>query len=253
MRGHESTPPFHSGPADCDGTVLLMPVTTGAPCAPDAPPAGARGSTRADGRRLLRADGGHSFEVRIMTAAAVLFPPEVFIDQLLVTIRDSSFRLPGSTLPHHQHARQAAALARRAGCSDAMVAAALVSGIGDVVARGWARHPRAVCTDVDPGRAALAHLGTHLPDSVTGPVALLGVARAHLAPTTAAAGGSTRTDHGRRRLETEPHGASALELGRIHREAGRRVMIAPTLDVYRELLHGLCHSSLAHEPSLTPA
>ncbi len=77
-------------------------------------------------------------------AAAVLFPPEIFVDHLLVAVRDAALRLPGSNVPYHRHARQAAAIAAAdPNASDELVAAALLSGIGEVILTSFARHPAA--------------------------------------------------------------------------------------------------------------
>lgn len=171
-----------------------------------------------------------------MTAAAVLFPPEIFVDQLLVTIRDATVRLPGSSLSYHLHARQAAALATQAGLEQPAVAAALLYGYGEVVARSWSRHPSAP-VPVDATAAGVAHLRTHLSCSVTQPIALMTRARRYLDE--AGHAGMIPTPE-RLRFETEPHASVALELVDIDRRAGVDAMITPGLDAYRDLLHGLC-------------
>lgn len=183
-----------------------------------------------------------------MTAAAVLFPPEIFVDQLLVTIRDATLRVPDSTVPYHEHARQAAALATRNELEPATVAAALLYGVGEIVVRTWARHPAVEPDVLDPTAAGLAHLDTHFPPAVTQPIALLGRARAY----TARRADGRDADHEDRRFETEPHAREALELVGIDRLAGRGPMITPPLDAYRDLLHGLCRPALVVEPALQP-
>ena len=71
-----------------------------------------------------------------MSVATLLFPPEIFVDQVLVTIRDASIRIPGSSVPFHQHARQAASLAERAALPDHLIGAALLYGVGELMAIG---------------------------------------------------------------------------------------------------------------------
>jgi predicted HD phosphohydrolase len=183
-----------------------------------------------------------------MTAAAVLFPPEIFVDQLLVTIRDATVRVPGSTVPYHEHARQAAALATRSELDTPTVAAALLYGVGEIVVRTWARHPAVEPDVLDPMAAGLAHLDTHFPAAVTEPIALLGRARAYTARRADGRGPGPED----RRFETEAYAREALELVEIDRLTGRGPMITPPLDAYRDLLHGLCRPALVVEPAFEP-
>ena len=186
-------------------------------------------------------------------AAAVLFPPEIFVDHLLIAIRDAQLRLPGSSLPYHRHARQAAALAAAdPNASDELVAAALLSGIGEVILRSFARHPAAndagVGGDVDQnGRAAevaRSHLSIHFPDAVTGPIALLPWARRYLGSTRRGPGeAATMAPLERARFESEPGAVDAITLAVIDDRAGRATMLCPPLDAYRDLLHGICLGS----------
>lgn len=179
-----------------------------------------------------------------MSAAAVLFPPEIFVDQLLVSIRDATLRLPGSQVSFHHHARQAAALAAHRGAQKPTVAAALLYGYGEIVARSWARHP-ARSTPIDPTTAGVAHLGTHLPESVVRPIALMSQANTYAASTRHV--GMVQTP-AQLRFETEPYAGAALELAEIDRLAGNGPMLTPPLDEYRDLLHGLCRRVAVVEP-----
>jgi predicted HD phosphohydrolase len=179
-----------------------------------------------------------------MSTAVALFPPEVFVDHLLVTISDSDVRIPGSTMSYHLHARQAAALATHVGLGPPAIAASLLYGFGEIVVRSWARHP-ARGAPIDATEAAIAHLGLHLPASVTCPIALLDDARVYLEE--ARTGGmipSLRC----RRFESEPHAADALELANIDAIAGKGPMITPTLGTYRALLSELCGHIAADQP-----
>ena len=171
-----------------------------------------------------------------MSVATLLFPPEIFVDQVLVTIRDASARISGSSVPFHQHARQAASLAERASLPDPVVGAALLYGVGELMVRSWSRHPAFEGAPTDPTQAALAHLGSHMPDAVLEPIRLLPDAKRYLA---AANNGLTATAP-QRRFETEVHAADAVELALIDQLAGNREMITPKLDHYRDLLWGLC-------------
>ena len=171
-----------------------------------------------------------------MSVATLLFPPEIFVDQVLVTIRDASIRIPGSSVPFHQHARQAASLAERAALPDHLIGAALLYGVGELMIRSWSRHPAFEHAPTDPTNATLAHLGSHLPERVLAPIRLLPDARRYL---DAGAGGLTATAP-QRRFETEIQAADAVELALIDRRAGTREMITPKLDHYRDLLRELC-------------
>lgn len=171
-----------------------------------------------------------------MSVATLLFPPEIFVDQILVTIRDASVRIPGSSVPLHQHARQAASLAERAALPDPLVGAALLYGVGELMVRSWARHPAFEHAPTDPTNAAVAHLGSHMPNQVLEPIRLLPEAKRYLAA--GAAGLATTAT--RRRFETELHAADAVELALIDEQAGNGEMITPTLDHYRDLLRDLC-------------
>ncbi|MEM7288240.1 MAG: hypothetical protein AAF480_17975 [Actinomycetota bacterium] len=177
-----------------------------------------------------------------MSVATLLFPPEIFVDQVLVTVRDAQVHIPGSTVPFHQHARQAASLAERAALPDHMIAAALLYGVGELMVRSWSRHPAFEHAPSDPIDAAVAHLGSHLPDRVLTPIRLLPAARRYL---DAGAAGLTATAP-QRRFETELQAADAVELALIDRRAGLRHMITPKLDHYRDLLRDLC---IEHEVS----
>ena len=171
-----------------------------------------------------------------MSVATLLFPPEIFVDQVLVTIRDASVRIPGSSVPFHQHARQAASLAERAALPDHLVGAALLYGVGDLMLRSWARHPAFEHAPTDPTQAAVAHLGSHMPEPVLAPIRLLPAATRYL---DIGSGGLTATAP-QRRFETELHAADAVELALIDQRAGNREMITPKLDHYRDLLWHLC-------------
>ncbi len=172
-----------------------------------------------------------------MTLATATFPPELFVEHLLVTIRDSDERIPGSVVPFNEHARQAAALADRDGLAPGTVAAALLYGFGNIVARSWARHPSNEATMLEPHLAASRHLSLHLPDIVTSPIALLAAARRYMA---------AHSGHGLNvgplidDFETDIYAPAALELHQIDRRAGCGPMITPGLDHYRGLLIDLC-------------
>lgn len=169
-------------------------------------------------------------------SAALLFPPEIFVDQVLVMVRDSRVRIRGSVVPFHEHARQAAGLARYEGAGDALVGAALLYGIGEILVRCWERHPSSGAV-VNPSQAAVAHLSLHLPANVTEPIRLLPKARVQLQRD--AGGGLLATRH-RQTFESEPYAAQAMELAVIDRRAGNGSMITPDLSEYRDLLAGLC-------------
>ncbi len=169
-------------------------------------------------------------------SAALLFPPEIFVDQVLVTVRDSNVRISGSVVPFHEHARQAAGLARSEGASDALVGAALLYGIGEVLVRCWERHP-SVRSVVTPTQAAVAHLSLHLPAAVTEPIRLLPQARVQLQRD---AGRGLVASRHRPAFENQQYAAQAMELAQIDRRAGTGPMITPELCEYRDLLAGLC-------------
>ena len=169
-------------------------------------------------------------------ATTMLFPPEIFVDQVLVTIRDATVRIPGSSVPFHQHARQAASLAERAALPDHLIGAALLYGVGDLMVRSWSRHPAFEHAPTDPTQAAVAHLSSHVPERVLAPIRLLPDARRYL---DAGAAGLTATPP-QRRFETELQAADAVELALIDQRAGNREMITPKLDHYRDLLRDLC-------------
>jgi len=176
-----------------------------------------------------------------MTAARV-FPAEIFVDQTLVMIRDSNRRICGSTVPLHEHARQAAALASAAGASNATIAAALLYGIGDALVASWSRHPSR-SGPTDPVQATLGHLGLHFPETMTAPISLLADAHIYLRENQ----GLTPTPEGRaaeRRLGHSPHASAAVELAIVDTKAGQGPMITPPLGDYRDLLHTLCNRTL---------
>ncbi len=176
-----------------------------------------------------------------MSVAAMLFPPEIFVDQVLVTIRDSTVQIPGSQVPFHQHARQAASLAERAALPDHLVAASLLYGVGELMVRSWARHPAFEHAPTNPIDGAIAHLATHMPERVLAPIRLLPDARRYLDAGAAGLSGSAA----QRRFETELGAADAVELALIDLRAGNGEMITPKLDHYRDLLRGLCTSAAA--------
>lgn len=176
----------------------------------------------------------------------ILFPPEVFVDHLLVTIRDSGLHLPGSSVPYRDHARQAAALAGAEAHPPSLVAAALLYGIGDVLVSSWARHPAAPDDPWAPTEAAAAHLGAHLEPEVIAPISLLPQARAYLA---ANEGLPAMSAPRRRRFEQTPHAWAAVALAVIDRHAGNGPMLTPPLASYRDLLFDLCTDTLAVEPA----
>ena len=128
-------------------------------------------------------------------ATTMLFPPEIFVDQVLVTIRDATIRIPGSSVPFHQHARQAASLAERAALPDHLIGAALLYGVGDLMVRSWSRHPAFEHAPTDPTQAAVAHLSSHVPERVLAPIRLLPDALRYL---DAGAAGLTATPPQRR-------------------------------------------------------
>lgn len=180
-----------------------------------------------------------------MTAAAVLFPPDIFVDQVLVMVRDSNLLLPASTMPHAEHARQAAALAGRGAHPDTLVAAALLCGIGDLVVGSWSRHPSTSHRTTPANEAAAMHLSHHLPPCVTEPIRLLSRARRYL---NAVSGTGLALSATRRQFESEPHAAAAIDLADIDRRAGKVPMLTPALETYRDMLFSLAHQ---HAVSMT--
>lgn len=180
-------------------------------------------------------------------AAAVLFPPEIFVDHLLVAIRDAALRLPGSSVPYHRHARQAAAIASSdANASDELVAAALLSGIGEVILASFSRHPAAAdapvaTSDLHAAEVARSHLSLYFPDDVTEPIALLPRARAYLRDARRGpADAPAMNAFERARFESEPAAFDATTLAVIDDRAGRGPVACPPLDAHRHLLHRLC-------------
>jgi len=170
--------------------------------------------------------------------SAQLFPPEVFVDHLLVAIRDADFYLSRSALSPQDHARQSAALAHADACPPPLVAAAVLSGVGELLARSWARHPAAAPdTPIAAADAASAHLSLHLPPEVTEPIRLLSTAHHYLH---ANEGQMTMSANEVGQFESERHARQALALARIDRRVGAGPMITPPLDSYRELLFELC-------------
>jgi predicted HD phosphohydrolase len=180
-------------------------------------------------------------------AAAVLFPPEIFVDHLLVAVRDAALRLPGSSVPYHRHARQAAALASAdPNASDELVAAALLSGIGEVILTSFARHPAAAdapvaTSDLHAAEVARSHLSLYFSDEVTDPIALLPRARRYVRDARKGpADAPTMSAFERARFESEPAAVDATTLAVIDERAGRDTMVCPPLDAHRDLLHRLC-------------
>lgn len=183
--------------------------------------------------------------------AAVLFPPDIFVDHLLVTLRDAQVRLPGSELPLGRQARQAAALAVVDGEPDHLVAAALLGGIGHVIAASFTRHPAVDPDDLeqldqlDPTVLAADHLRLQFPDAVTRPIELLPTARRYLGAGGVVGTGDSLGALSRARFEVDPAAADAVTLALLERRSGRGAMLCPTLDAYRDLLYRLCTEALA--------
>lgn len=173
----------------------------------------------------------------------VLFPAEIFVDHTLVVIRDSRVRLPGSSLALCDHARQAAALAEGNGDEPEVIVGALVCGVGHALLQSWERHPSVSSVPkLTPTEAAVAHLERHLPESVTGPIAMLPRAERYLATMRGAWSMSPRE---RACFEQEPWAADAVALAETLDHAGRQPMLAPPLGHYRTLLYRLCTGSEA--------
>jgi len=179
-------------------------------------------------------------------AAAVLFPPEIFVDHLLVAVRDAALRLPGSSVPYHRHARQAAALAAAdANASDELVAAALLSGIGEVILTSFARHPAAdgdiATSDLHAAEVARSHLSLYFAEDVTEPIVLLPRARQYVRDARRGpADAPAMNAFERARFESHPAAVDATTLAIIDDRAGRSPMVCPPLDAHRDLLHRLC-------------
>lgn len=205
-------------------------------------------------------DEANSTEYPALAALAHLtcdnrfIPDDLFVDLVLVSIRDAGSTRPGSDRPLADDARQAATLATAEGGDAPLVAAALLMGFGHVVTRSFARHPAAEGLTFDPDVAGATYLSSHLPEATTGPLALLPVARRYLpsalVESDAAPTGLSPTE--RMRFERHLHAADAVTLATIEQRLPNATLPMAPLGAYRTLLYDLARGGRDPEVPLTP-
>jgi phosphonate degradation associated HDIG domain protein len=155
----------------------------------------------------------------------------------------------GEDATQRAHALQTAELARRTGCSDAMIAAALLHDIGQFLGdAGSAAETHG--TDAQHETHGAAYLAHYFPESVTEPVRLHVVAKRYLCATDPAyraalsrasalslsLQGGAMTAAEARRFETTPFFTDAIQLRRFDDTGKRPQWRVPSLESHRARL-----------------
>jgi phosphonate degradation associated HDIG domain protein len=158
----------------------------------------------------------------------------------------------GEAVSQEEHALQSAHLAREAGASDALVAAALLHDIGHLL-HGL---PETIADDGVDGRheaAGATWLALHFPPEVAEPVRLHVAAKRYLCAVDAGylAGlspasrrslelqGGAFTPEQAEAFERHPHFQATLQLRHWDDQAKVPALLVPGLDTYRQLLNDL--------------